>query len=178
MSLLQELGYLYHIDDVSRDEPFIEQVNGTDFVVVPYTLRNNDILLIEGRNYSPEQFLAQIKLDFDQLYDEAGGRRRMMSVSAHDRISGTPQMVKVWDAFLALREEAAGRRVPTQGRDRSLRAAEPADLARKRNHLILGKPVWRRPSHVVSSIVHAAVGIGKFDEGGRQAPTNTTNWRR
>ncbi len=65
LSLLQELGYLYHIDDVSRDEPFIEQVNGKDFVVVPYTLRNNDILLIEGRNYSPSKFLEQIKLDFD-----------------------------------------------------------------------------------------------------------------
>jgi peptidoglycan/xylan/chitin deacetylase (PgdA/CDA1 family) len=108
LSLLQELGYLYHIDDVSRDEPFIEQVNGTDFVVVPYTLRNNDILLIEGRNYSPEQFLAQIKLDFDQLYDEASSRRRMMSVSAHDRISGTPQMVKVWDAFLTYARKRPG----------------------------------------------------------------------
>ncbi|NOK48140.1 polysaccharide deacetylase family protein [Burkholderia thailandensis] len=100
LPLLQELGYLYHIDDVSRDEPFIEQVNGRDFVVVPYTLRNNDILLIEGRNYSPGQFLDQIKLDFDQLYDEAATRRRMMSISAHDRISGTPQMVRAWDAFL------------------------------------------------------------------------------
>jgi peptidoglycan/xylan/chitin deacetylase (PgdA/CDA1 family) len=90
LSLLQELGYLYHIDDISRDEPFIEQVNGKDFVVVPYTLRNNDILLLEGRNYSPSKFLEQIKLDFDQLYEEAGRRRRMMSVSAHDRISGTP----------------------------------------------------------------------------------------
>ena len=108
LSLLQELGYLYHIDDVSRDEPFIEQVDGTDFVVVPYTLRNNDILLIEGRNYSPEQFLAQIKLDFDQLYDEAGSRRRMMSISAHDRISGTPQMVKVWDAFLTYARKRPG----------------------------------------------------------------------
>jgi len=74
LSLLQELGYLYHIDDVSRDEPFIEQVNGKDFVVVPYTLRNNDIVLIEGRNYSPAKFLEQIKLDFDQLYEEAGHR--------------------------------------------------------------------------------------------------------
>jgi peptidoglycan/xylan/chitin deacetylase (PgdA/CDA1 family) len=100
LSLLQDLGYLYHIDDVSRDEPFIEQVNGKDFVVVPYTLRNNDILLIEGRNYSPGKFLDQIKLDFDQLYDEAGTRRRMMSISAHDRISGSPQMVRVWDEFL------------------------------------------------------------------------------
>ncbi|MHC8333850.1 polysaccharide deacetylase family protein [Pseudomonas sp. LB3P25] len=34
LSLLQELGYVYHIDDLSRDEPFIEQVNGKDFVVV------------------------------------------------------------------------------------------------------------------------------------------------
>jgi peptidoglycan/xylan/chitin deacetylase (PgdA/CDA1 family) len=100
LSLLQELGYLYHIDDVSRDEPFIETVNGKDFVVVPYTLRNNDIVLIEGRNYSPQQFLDQITGEFDQLYEEAGTRRRMMSVSAHDRISGTPQMVRVWDQFL------------------------------------------------------------------------------
>ncbi|WP_415872449.1 polysaccharide deacetylase family protein [Burkholderia ubonensis] len=100
LSLLQELGYVYHIDDVSRDEPFIEAVNGRDFVVVPYTLRNNDILLIEGRNYSPSMFVEQIKLDFDQLYAEAGQRRRLMSISAHDRISGTPQMVRAWDAFL------------------------------------------------------------------------------
>jgi peptidoglycan/xylan/chitin deacetylase (PgdA/CDA1 family) len=100
LSLLRELGYVYHIDDVSRDEPFIEQVNGTDFVVVPYTLRNNDILLLEGRNYSPSMFIEQIKLDFDQLYEEAGYRRRMMSISAHDRISGTPQMVRAWDGFL------------------------------------------------------------------------------
>jgi len=100
LELLQELGYLYHIDDLSRDEPFIEQVNGKDFTVVPYTLRNNDILLVEGRNYSPAQFLEQIKLDFDQLYSEGAARRRMMSISAHDRISGTPQMVRAWDQFL------------------------------------------------------------------------------
>ncbi|CDG81623.1 polysaccharide deacetylase family protein [Janthinobacterium agaricidamnosum] len=108
LALLQELGYLYHIDDISRDEPFIEQVNGKDFVVVPYTLRNNDILLIEGRNYSPSQFLEQITFDFDQLYEEAGTRRRMMSVSAHDRISGAPHMVKVWDSFLRYAKSKPG----------------------------------------------------------------------
>jgi peptidoglycan/xylan/chitin deacetylase (PgdA/CDA1 family) len=100
LSLLAQLGYVYHIDDLSRDEPFIEPVNGKEFVVVPYTLRNNDILLIEGRNYSPSMFVDQIKLDFDQLYEEAAHRRRMMSISAHDRISGTPQMVRAWDEFL------------------------------------------------------------------------------
>jgi peptidoglycan/xylan/chitin deacetylase (PgdA/CDA1 family) len=108
LSLLQELGYTYHIDDISRDEPFIEQVNGKDFVVVPYTLRNNDIVLIEGRNYSPGKFLDQIKLDFDQLYDEAGTRRRMMSISAHDRISGSPQMVRAWTEFLSYAKSKPG----------------------------------------------------------------------
>jgi peptidoglycan/xylan/chitin deacetylase (PgdA/CDA1 family) len=108
LSLLQELGYTYHIDDLSRDEPFIEPVNGKDFVVVPYTLRNNDILLVEGRNYSPDKFLGQIKRDFDALYREGGTRRRMMSISAHDRISGTPQMVSVWDEFIRYAKSRPG----------------------------------------------------------------------
>ena len=46
-------------------------------------------------------------MDFDQLYEEAG-QRRMMSVSAHDRISGTPQMVRAWDAFLHYVKEKPG----------------------------------------------------------------------
>ena len=108
LSLLQELGYAYHIDDISRDEPFIQQVDGKDFVVVPYTLRNNDILLIEGRNFTPGQFLDQIKLDFDQLYEEGSSRRRMMSISAHDRISGSPAMVRVWDEFLKYAKSHSG----------------------------------------------------------------------
>lgn len=94
LNILQELGFTYHIDDLSRDEPFIIQVNNKDFVVVPYTLRNNDIVLVSGQWYSTDQFLQQVKMEFDQLYEESANRRRMMSVSFHDRIGGTPQMVK------------------------------------------------------------------------------------
>ena len=43
LSLEQELGFIYHIDDISRDEPFVEQVNGKPFAVVPYTAHLNDI---------------------------------------------------------------------------------------------------------------------------------------
>lgn len=94
LKILQELGFTYHIDDLSRDEPFIIQVNNKDFVVVPYTLRNNDIVLISGQWFSTDQFLHQVKMEFDQLYEESAYRRRMMSVSFHDRIGGSPQMVK------------------------------------------------------------------------------------
>jgi len=94
LNILSELGFTYHIDDLSRDEPFIILVKNKDFVVVPYTLRNNDILLIEGKNFSTDQFFNQIKLEFDQLYAESEFKKRQLSISFHDRIGGTPQMVK------------------------------------------------------------------------------------
>lgn len=101
LSVLQELGFIYHIDDLSRDEPFIVPVDGKDFAVVPYTLHCNDIVLIEGRHFSSRQFYEQLKDEFDQLYAEAGSRRRMMSLSTHDRIGGRPAVVKALDDFLA-----------------------------------------------------------------------------
>lgn len=94
LKILQELGFKYHIDDLSRDEPFIIQVNAHDFVVVPYTLRCNDILLIEGKSFSVDQFFNQVKAEFEQLYSESEYKRRQLSISFHDRIGGTPQMVK------------------------------------------------------------------------------------
>jgi peptidoglycan/xylan/chitin deacetylase (PgdA/CDA1 family) len=100
LSVLQELGFQYHIDDLSRDEPFIVPVDGKDFAVVPYTLHCNDIVLIEGRHFSSRQFFEQLKDEFDQLYAEAGSRRRMMSISTHDRIGGRPAVVKALDDFL------------------------------------------------------------------------------
>lgn len=99
LSILQELGFRYHIDDLSRDEPFRIQVNGRDFGVVPYTLRCNDIVLVEGRHFSADQFLQQLKMEFDQLYLEGARRRRMMNISFHDRIGGTPQMVQAARLF-------------------------------------------------------------------------------
>jgi len=94
LKILQELGFKYHIDDLSRDEPFIIKVNNSDFAVVPYTLRCNDIVLIEGKNFSVDQFFNQVKAEFDQLYLESTTKRRQLSISFHDRIGGTPQMVK------------------------------------------------------------------------------------
>ncbi len=100
LKVLQELGFLYHIDDLSRDEPFITHVRGENFVVMPYTLRNNDIVNISGNHWSPDQFLAQLKMEFDQLYTEGASKRRMMSISFHDRIGGAPAMVRAMDEFI------------------------------------------------------------------------------
>jgi hypothetical protein len=74
-------------------------------------------------------------MDFDQLYEEAGHRRRMMSVSAHDRISGTPQMVRAWDAFLRYVNEKPGVAFLRKDAIAPLGGGKPADPARKRDDL-------------------------------------------
>lgn len=100
LEVLQELGFLYHIDDLSRDEPFTVKVREKDFAVVPYTIRCNDIGLIEGRNFSTDQFLKQMIMEFDQQYEEAAYRRRMMSFSLHDRIGGQANVANAVKQFI------------------------------------------------------------------------------
>jgi len=100
LGILQDLGFIYHIDDISRDEPFTVAVKGKPFAVVPYTIRNNDIVRFDSPAMTNAAYLQDVKDDFDVLYAEAASRRRMMSISTHDRISGIPGRVKLIDEFI------------------------------------------------------------------------------
>jgi peptidoglycan/xylan/chitin deacetylase (PgdA/CDA1 family) len=108
LEILQSLGFIYHIDDVSRDEPFLVNVRGKPFAVVPYTLHMNDIVDYETRYFSTAMYADDLKMEFDALYAEAGTRRRMMSVSAHDRIAGRPSRAKVLEEFIAYAQSHPG----------------------------------------------------------------------
>jgi peptidoglycan/xylan/chitin deacetylase (PgdA/CDA1 family) len=108
LEILQDLGFIYHIDDVSRDEPFLVPVRNKPFVVVPYTIHTNDIVNYEGRHWTGAQFASELKYEFDQLYSEAATRRRMMSVSAHDRITGRPARTRVLEEFIVYAQKQPG----------------------------------------------------------------------
>src|SRR5258708_13295063 len=75
-------------------------VNGKPFAVVPYTIRNNDIVGFDSPATTNAGYLQDLKDDFDVLYTEAGTRRRMMSISTHHRISGIPGRVKLVEEFV------------------------------------------------------------------------------
>ena len=100
LKILQEEGFRYHIDDVSRDEPFLIPVRGQDFAVVPYTVTLNDIIQFEGYKFTTTEYERQLKDEFDQLYEESAQRRRIMAVSTHDRVQGRPYRVRSLDRFL------------------------------------------------------------------------------
>ena len=109
LKILQELGFTYHVDDLSRDEPSFTPVNGKPFAVVPYTFRNNDIVRYTGSTAMTGAAYAQdLKDEFDVLYEEGKTRRRMMSISAHDRLAGSPARVKALDTFITYARQHPG----------------------------------------------------------------------
>src|SRR5260370_36771285 len=67
LEILQSLGFIYHIDDVSRDEPFLINVRDKPFAVVPYTLHMNDIVDYETRYFSTAMYADDLKVEFDAL---------------------------------------------------------------------------------------------------------------
>jgi peptidoglycan/xylan/chitin deacetylase (PgdA/CDA1 family) len=106
LSLEQELGFIYHIDDISRDEPFVVPVNGKPFAVVPYTAHLNDIPFFNNHGVAAS-FAEDLKLEFDQLYAEAEFKRRLMVVTLHDSIARANR-VKVFEDFVAYAQNHKG----------------------------------------------------------------------
>jgi peptidoglycan/xylan/chitin deacetylase (PgdA/CDA1 family) len=100
LETLQDLGFLYHIDEPSHDEPFIIPVRGRDFVTVPYTFHLNDIVSFPFVGWTPAAYEQALRDEFDQLHEEGAHRRRMMVASLHDRISGHANRVRSLDRFL------------------------------------------------------------------------------
>jgi len=107
LSLLQELGFLYHIDDFSRDEPFIVPVNGKPFVVMPYTRYLNDLVHYQLQPGDLAGFERTLNEEFAALYDEAETRRRMMVISFHDKLA-RPARVRIVEAFIARAQTQKG----------------------------------------------------------------------
>jgi peptidoglycan/xylan/chitin deacetylase (PgdA/CDA1 family) len=97
LETLQELGFVYSIDEPSHDEPFIIPVKGKDFVTVPYTFHMNDISSYPFEGYSPQAYEQALRDEFDQLYEEGASRRRLMLIGMHD---GHANRIRVLDRFL------------------------------------------------------------------------------
>ena len=106
--ILQDLGFVYHTDDLSRDEPFIIAVRRKPFVVVPYTFQLNDLQNYENRWHTCDEFASELKREFDALYTESERKRRMMSVSSHDRVAGRASRTRVMEEFITYAQRQPG----------------------------------------------------------------------
>mgnify|MGYP006270961791 FL=1 len=98
--LLVEEGYEYHMDDFSRDEPFMDRSYARPIVVLPYALDTNDMKMWNAPALMPRDWLQYLKDSFDCLYAESAARPRMMSVGVHLRIIGRPGRIVAFEEFL------------------------------------------------------------------------------
>ena len=55
-------GYLYDSGSVSDDVPYFDEVEGRPFLVVPYSLRVNDVRFLKGQLFTGEDFARYASL--------------------------------------------------------------------------------------------------------------------
>lgn len=98
--LLAEAGFVYHMDDYSRDQPFWDNTEAGPIVVLPYALDTNDMKLWSNPSYTPQDWLRYATDTFDVLYAEGASRLRMMSLGVHLRVIGRPGRIGYFKKFL------------------------------------------------------------------------------
>ena len=99
--ILAEEGFLYDSDSFNDDLPHFEKINGKRFLVVPYSLEQNDIRYWKNQMFTADDFFEYVRDAFDTLYEEGATSPRMMSVGLHCRVIGRPGRAQGLDRFLA-----------------------------------------------------------------------------
>jgi len=98
--LLAAAGFLYHMDDYSRDEPFWCDATQPPIIVLPYALDSNDMKFWTSPAITPDAWLKYAIDTFEWLKSEGATRPRMMSLGVHLRIIGRPGRIGAYEAFL------------------------------------------------------------------------------
>jgi peptidoglycan/xylan/chitin deacetylase (PgdA/CDA1 family) len=88
---MAEGGFLYSADSYADDLPYWVAGPAGPFLIVPYTLKANDMRFAVAQGFnSGDQFFTYLKDTFDVLYREGATLPRMMSVGLHCRLAGSP----------------------------------------------------------------------------------------
>ena len=89
--VVEEGGFEYDCDSYADDMPFLVDVGGRPWCVVPYALDTNDGRFWGAPHFGPaDDFGEYLKDAFDCLYREGATTPKMMSVGLHCRIAGRP----------------------------------------------------------------------------------------
>lgn len=88
--LLVEAGFMYDSDAYNDELPYWTNVNGTQHLIVPYSLVTNDCKLIPSGLQTADDFFALLRDAFDFLYQEGEHSPRMLNIGLHPRMVGHP----------------------------------------------------------------------------------------
>jgi allantoinase len=95
-----EGGFLYDSAAMNDDLPYYVPVQGTPWLVLPYSMETNDARFWRGGLVSVSDFSEYLTDTFDCLYAEGATHPKMMSVGLHCRIAGRPARSRAVERFL------------------------------------------------------------------------------
>lgn len=102
LDLVAAEGITYVCDWVNDDMPYAIKTKHGTIHSMPHAYEIDDQTIMMGYHHSEEQFVDQVRDQFDVLYGESeseGGR--IMAVSIHPWMSGQPHRIRALEAALA-----------------------------------------------------------------------------
>ncbi len=98
--VVEEGGFLYDCNAYNDDLPYYTEVNGKNWLVIPYSLDVNDTKFWRGGMTLGSDFYQAARDTFDLLYEEGATHPKMMSLGMHCRIIGKPSRAAGLRRFL------------------------------------------------------------------------------
>jgi peptidoglycan/xylan/chitin deacetylase (PgdA/CDA1 family) len=100
IDLLAEEGIEYVADWVLDDQPVKIATTTGHVVSVPYTVELNDIPMGALQHMSQDEMVGRGQVHFDQLYKDSEKITRVMAISVHPYLSGSPHRIGWLDRIL------------------------------------------------------------------------------
>lgn len=97
LEILREESVEYVADWIHDDQP-VQFRNG--LFSIPYSLEINDIVLFSGSGTPAEEYFLRARDAFDTLYEEGRTSARVLCLSLHPYLMGTPHRIKYLDKTL------------------------------------------------------------------------------
>lgn len=101
--LVENGGFLYDSDSLNDEIPYYASVNGTPFLVVPYSKLYNDVrFFLPSTPSTPTDFFENLREGLDFLVSEAekGYGARMMTLGLHPRWIGQASRASALQRFI------------------------------------------------------------------------------
>jgi allantoinase len=108
VDILAEEGIEYVADWVLDDQPCDIRTASGAIVSLPYTVEMNDVAISAVALHSSDEMLKRGVRQFDRLYAESAEIPRIMSISVHPYLTGTPHRIGYVEELLDYMSRRAG----------------------------------------------------------------------
>jgi len=95
---LAEAGFQFVCDMPMDEQPVSMTTSSTPMVAMPYNLELSDLPMMIVHQHESRVWLERVIDQFDRLYQEGAGQPRVMSMSVHPYIMGSPHRIKYFEA--------------------------------------------------------------------------------